>query len=68
MTNPSEPRPEYLTAAELIERWRRQVSASTLANWRSERKGPPFVKIGGRILYPLADVIAYEAQSRRASS
>ena len=63
---PSDPRPTYLTVAELVERWRDQVTASTLANWRSERKGPPYVKIGGRVLYPLADVVAYETQSRRA--
>jgi hypothetical protein len=59
--------PEYLTVKELIGRWRGQISATTLANWRSERKGPAFIKIGGRVLYPLADVIAYEAQSRRSN-
>ena len=58
----------YLTTKELIERWRNQVSASTLANWRSEKRGPSFVKIGGRILYPLADVLAYEEKSRRTGS
>lgn len=59
---------EYLTVKELIERWRSQISATTLANWRSERKGPAFVKIGGRVLYPLQDVMAYEEKSRRTGS
>ena len=59
---------EYLTVKELIDRWRGQISATTLANWRSERKGPAFVKIGGRVLYPLQDVVAYEEKSRRAGS
>ena len=59
---------EYLTVKELIDRWRGQISATTLANWRSERKGPAFVKIGGRVLYPLQDVVAYEEKSRRTGS
>lgn len=59
---------EYLTVKELIERWRNQISPTTLANWRSERKGPAFVKIGGRVLYPLTDIVAYEEKSRRTGS
>lgn len=52
---------DYLTPRELAERWRNIVSLSTLDNWRSsQNRGPRFVKIGGRVLYPLVEVEAYE--------
>ena len=28
------------------------TNPATLANWRSQGIGPPFVKIGGRVYYP----------------
>lgn len=34
---------------ELAQEW--QVSAKTLANWRSARLGPPYVKIAGAVRY-----------------
>ncbi|TMJ51928.1 MAG: helix-turn-helix domain-containing protein [Alphaproteobacteria bacterium] len=39
-----------------MERYRRQVSEGTLRNWRSRRIGPPFIKIGKAILYPLEEL------------
>jgi hypothetical protein len=52
-----------LTIDELIARWRSGVSKGTLANWRSKGLGPPWKRPTRRlILYPLAGVIAYEAQ------
>lgn len=56
----------YLTPRELAARWRNIVSLSTLDNWRSsQNRGPRFVKIGGRVLYPVAEVEAYEARNLR---
>jgi hypothetical protein len=37
---------KYLTADEVVERYRGEVSAGTLRNWRAQRVGPPFIKIG----------------------
>ena len=51
----------FLTPVELVKRWRDQISESTLANWRSAGQGPAFAKIGGRILYAMSDVEAWEA-------
>lgn len=51
---------ELLTAAELAERWRGKVSEGTLANWRSQGKGPRFIKMAGVILYPIEKVREYE--------
>lgn len=54
-----------LTPEQLIERWQHAVSLATLATWRSRGGGPSFVKIGRAVLYPLADVEAYEKQHRK---
>lgn len=40
---------EYLTPKEVSERF--GLAVGTLANWRSRRVGPPFVKAGGSVLY-----------------
>ncbi len=43
----------YLTAEEVAARYREAISVGTLRNWRAMRVGPPFVKIGKAVLYPL---------------
>jgi hypothetical protein len=48
----------FLTSKELASRWR--LSEQTLANWRHGRKGPPFVRIGAKVLYPSEGVSAFE--------
>ena len=51
----------YLTPAELIERWAGAVaSVGTLANWRNAGRGPEYVKIKRKVLYPLKAVEEYE--------
>ena len=51
----------YLTPAELIERWAGAVShVQTLANWRHVGRGPEYVKIERKVLYPLKAVEEYE--------
>ena len=52
--------PALLTTADLAARW--GVSVGHLANLRSEGRGPTYCKpLGGRVLYPLAAVEAFEA-------
>jgi hypothetical protein len=51
---------KLLTPAELVTRWRDCVTLVTLATWRSRKNGPPYVKVGGRVLYPLDGVEAWE--------
>lgn len=41
---------EYLTAKEVSERLK--VSAQTLANWRTARRGPPWTKCEAAVRYP----------------
>lgn len=42
------------------------LQAKTLANWRSQRRGPPFYKLGSRVVYDDADVDAWLAARRHA--
>jgi hypothetical protein len=50
----------YLTPQELSERFNSIISVGTLANWRCAGIGPDFTKIGGKILYPVDALIAWE--------
>jgi hypothetical protein len=42
----------------LAERW--FCSVSRIQRWRSEKIGPPYLKVMGRILYRVSDIEAYE--------
>lgn len=48
----------HLTPRELAARWK--MAEQTLANWRHTGKGPRLVKIGRKVLYPMAEVTARE--------
>jgi Helix-turn-helix domain len=48
----------HLNQSELAKRW--NLSARTLERWRWQRQGPPFLKVGGRVVYRLEDVEGYE--------
>jgi len=52
-----------LHQAELARRWR--ISARTLERWRWLKTGPVFLKLGGKVVYALDDVLAYERAQRR---
>jgi hypothetical protein len=54
---------KYLTAEEVSERYRGAVSVGTLRNWRVSRVGPPFVKIGKAILYPVDELDAWDKRN-----
>jgi hypothetical protein len=49
----------YLRESELALRWR--MSERTLQRWRQAGKVPRYLRLGGRVLYPIADVLAFEA-------
>ncbi|MEC9431598.1 MAG: helix-turn-helix domain-containing protein [Pseudomonadota bacterium] len=52
------PRERFLTPEELAERWR--MSPRSLERWRADRRGPRWLRLEGRALYRLSDVLAYE--------
>lgn len=43
---------KYLTPEEVSERYRGEISVGTLRNWRAQRVGFPYVRVGRAILYP----------------
>lgn len=52
----------FLDQTELADRWR--ISPRTLERWRSLKTGPNYTKIGGKVVYAIADVEAYERRRR----
>ncbi|HEY8613245.1 MAG TPA: helix-turn-helix domain-containing protein [Roseomonas sp.] len=61
----SERRLRHLHQLELALRW--NVSPRTLERWRWLGQGPKFLKLGGRVVYRIDDIEAFEAQQLRAS-
>ena len=55
---------EFLTPYDLHRRWGKAISTKTLANWRSLGYGPPYSRMGGRVLYRVSDVLTWENQHR----
>jgi hypothetical protein len=53
----------HLNQVELARRW--SLSHRTLERWRWEGRGPRYLKIGGRVVYRLSDIEAYEAGRQR---
>jgi hypothetical protein len=56
----------HLNQIELADRW--SISPRTLERWRWLGRGCRFVKIGGRVVYRMQDVEAFEAEQTRAST
>lgn len=56
-------RSEHLSEKLLARRW--GLSHRTLERWRYAARGPAFLKVGGRIVYRIEDIEAYEASRRR---
>lgn len=50
----------HLHQYHFADRW--QISHKTLERWRYLRVGPNYVKIGGRVVYRIEDVEAFEEQ------
>lgn len=56
----------HLTTHETAARLR--VRVTTLANWRVSGFGPRFIKVGRKVLYPLAEIEAFETRQLREST
>jgi len=53
----------YLTAEEVSERYRGEISVGTLRNWRAMRRGPAFLRVGKAILYPTDALDAWDRRN-----
>lgn len=56
---------QHFNQVELSRRWR--LSPRTLERWRLQGTGPQYLKVGGRVVYRLEDVEAYEAEQLQAT-
>lgn len=57
---------KHLIQAEVAQRW--CVSPRTLERWRWTGQGPRFLKVGGRVVYRIEDIEAYEGEQLRTST
>jgi predicted DNA-binding transcriptional regulator AlpA len=44
------------------------LSRKTLDNWRTTGRGPRFLKLGARVLYPKTELEAFKAANLRTST
>lgn len=56
----------HLHQIELATRWR--ISHKTLERWRWLRRGPCYIKVGGRVVYRLEDIEAFEHRHARGDA
>jgi hypothetical protein len=54
---------KFLTADEVSQRYRGEITVGTLRNWRAMRIGPGFIKIGKAVLYPLDQLVAWDRKN-----
>ncbi len=54
---------QHLNQHDLAKRWR--MSQRTLERWRWLGIGPAYLKVGGRVIYRLNDIEAYECNQRK---
>lgn len=54
------------TETELARRW--NVSIKTLQSWRSEERGPPYIKLSKAVRYPVNEIVTYEQAIRQGMS
>jgi hypothetical protein len=55
-----------LNQVELAARWK--ISHRTLERWRWAQEGPRYLKLGGRVVYRLTDIEAFEREVQSAAS
>jgi hypothetical protein len=52
---------QIITPTQLARRWK--VAEGTLANWRSQGRGPKYFKAGRRVRYNLKHIESFESVS-----
>jgi hypothetical protein len=62
-SKPQAPEDRFLTPEEVSQRYRGTIAVGTLRNWRAMRVGPPFIKIGKAVLYPLDELAAWDKKN-----
>lgn len=58
---------KFLTTKELSERWGGSPTPATLRQWRHQKRGVRYVKMGNMARYPLSEVIKYEKKLEKSA-
>ena len=67
ITAACDPRPfHHISQEDVALRW--NISPRTLERWRLESRGPAYLKMGGRVVYRVADIEAFEAKQLRTNT
>lgn len=56
----------FFTPDDLVQRW--HISPRTLERSRWLGSGPPFIKVGAKVLYRITDIEAFESEGARTKS
>ena len=56
----------FWSPRDLSRHW--EISVRTLERWRAESKGPAWLRLNGKVLYRIDDVMAFEEAHRHGSS
>lgn len=56
---------EFYTPQQVASRYSNAITVRTLANWRSIGQGPDYIKIGGKVMYPVLAVTEWEQSRKR---
>jgi hypothetical protein len=54
---------KFLTPEEVSERYRGEITVGTLRNWRALKIGPPYIKIGKAVLYPVDELDSWDRKN-----
>lgn len=55
----------YWNEVQLARRW--GISHRTLQRWRYQKKGPPYLKLCGRVVYRAAEILEWENGNLQAA-
>ena len=56
----------HLNEMELAKRW--EMSHRTLQRWRMDGRGPTYLKLGKRVVYPMSVILEYERRIEHIST
>tara|TARA_R100001463_G_scaffold131337_1_gene191278 strand:+ start:515 stop:718 length:204 start_codon:yes stop_codon:yes gene_type:complete len=53
---------KFIDTRQLAERWMR--SHRTIENWRNQKKGPAYLKLAGKIVYDMDEILKEEEKAK----
>jgi len=59
---------DELSPGEVSARYNGRISPRTLANWRTQGKGPKYIRRGGKIFYPVKYLDEWDANNTYQST